>query len=148
MPNKVKTVKKVAEVIKMLNGGIEFYADATKQVKSSQLISVFGRMMSARQNAIEKLQPFAIAEQGERENDSSLAIKVRNMYSNLLSTFSFDSDHTIVSQLEEVEDKTLKAIKDALDQEQPEVCKNALLNVLHDIQNCHDEMKSLQQETA
>lgn len=141
-------VEKVSSIIKVLNGGIEFYTDALAKVDSQGVKSVFNTIIRDKQAAITKLQPFAVAEQGEYEEDNALAVDARNMYTRLISTFSSDSDHTFVSQLEEVEDKTLDVIRDALDEEQPADCRLVLNAVLADMKKCHDQMKALQKSTS
>lgn len=141
-------VEKVTSIIKVLNGGIEFYSDAIKKVHSPEVKNVFNAMIREKQAAVNKLQPFAIAEQGEYENDNSLAVDTRNIYTRLISSFSSDSDHTFVSQLEEVEDKTLEVITDALDEDQPGDCLLVLNAVLADMQQCHNQMRSLQKITS
>lgn len=148
MSNQVRQVEKVADIIKVLKGGINFYEDALDKVQGHGVKTTFGRMLRIKREAVEKLQPFAIAEQGEVENSTSFSVDARKMYTKILSAVSPDSDHTFVDQLEEVEDKTLEVIKDALEEDQPTACNQALLNILADAQVVHDQMKSLQQTTA
>lgn len=148
MTNQVKQVEKVTDIIKVLKGGINFYEDARQKVQSHGVKTVFGRMVQSKREAIEKLQPFAIAEQGEKEDDTAFSVDARKMYTKLISVLSPDSDHTFVDQLEEVEDKTLEVIKDALEEDQPTACNKALLDVLADAQSAHDQMKSLQHTTS
>jgi uncharacterized protein (TIGR02284 family) len=141
-------VEKVASIIKVLNGGIEFYSDAIKKVDSQKVKDVFNTVIREKQSAVDKLQPFAVSEKGEYEHDNSMAVDTRNMYTRLISTFSSDSDHTFVSQLEEVEDKTLDVIRDALDEDQPEDCRSVLKTVMADMSKCHNQMKTLQNATS
>lgn len=148
MTQPVKQVEQVADIIKVLKGGIDFYEDARRKVQSHGIKTVFGRMVQSKRDAIEKLQPFAIAEQGEKETGTSFAVDARKMYTKLLSAISSDSDHTFVDQLEEVEDKTLEVIKDALEEDQPTACNQALLDVLADAQYTHSQMKTLQETTS
>lgn len=147
MTNQVSQVDKVADIIKVLNGGISFYQEASEKVESHGVKSVFGRMISAKRNAIAKLQPYAIAEKGEVETDSSMAVDMRKMYTKVLGAVT-DTDHTYVDQLEEVEDKTLEVIREALEEDQPTPVNKALLEVLDDANSTHDEMKALQETTA
>jgi uncharacterized protein (TIGR02284 family) len=148
MSNKVRQVKKVADVIKVLHAGVEFYSDAIQEIKNRNVKLFFVKMIGEREVAIEELQAFAIAEQGEKEQGESVAVNVRNMYTKLVGIISFDKDHTYISQLEEVEDKTLEVIDEALKEEQPEVCAEKLRNIRAAMQTCHDEMKALQEATA
>ncbi|MBT1064424.1 PA2169 family four-helix-bundle protein [Bowmanella sp. Y26] len=148
MRQTMSKVSKVSDVIKVLNGGIEFYEEAREKVSSVHIKHMFNRMITAKQNAVSALQPFAVAENGEIEDDTSLAVDLRSFYTKLLGSISTDKEHTYVDQLEEVEDKLLDALDDALKCEQPPQCAIVLRKVKADMQVCHDEMKALQRATA
>lgn len=145
MSNKVRKVERITDIVKVLNGGIEFYQDAMEKVDSHGAKTVFGRVVSAKQQTVEKLQPFAIAESGEYEKDSDFVVGARNYFTKALALISTDSDLTYVKQLEEVEDKTLDVIREALEVDQPEECKMALMYTLNTANETHSQMKSLQQ---
>ncbi|GAA0854426.1 PA2169 family four-helix-bundle protein [Aliiglaciecola litoralis] len=148
MTKPVRKVEKVTDIIRVLNGGIKFYEEAMEKVDSHGAKTVFGRMVSAKRSSVEKLQPFAIAENGEFEKDSDMAVDFRNAYTKVLSKLTSDNDHTYVEQLEEVEDKTRAVIHEALEIDQPKACKMALMNVLNTANETHSQMKSLQQTTS
>ena len=141
-------IEKVSSIIKVLNGGIEFYSDAIKKVDSQSVKAVFEKMISDKQAAIITLQPFAVAEQGEYEDDNAMSVDIRNMYTSVISSLTSNSDHTYVSQLEEVEDKILAVLRDALKEDQPAACTMALNGVLTDMKRNHDQMRALQKSTA
>ena len=141
-------VEKVSSIIKVLNGGIEFYSEAIKKVDSQSVKAVFEKMISDKQAAITTLQPFAVSEQGEYEEDTAMSVDIRNMYTNVISSLTSNSDHTYVSQLEEVEDKILAVLRDALKEDQPAACTMALNGVLTDMKQNHDQMRALQKSTA
>ena len=147
MNNEIQSVKNVSGIIKVLQGGIEFYEKAKDKVDSHGAKSVFGRMISSKQDAIDKLQPFAIAQTGEMETDTDLTVDARKVLTLVAAELTSDSDHTYVSQLEEVEDKTLKVIRDALGEKQPSAVNMALMEVLASAQDTHSQMKSLQNTT-
>lgn len=148
MTNEIHSVEKVADIVKVLKGGIEFYQTAMEKVESHGAKTVFGRMISAKQESIEKLQPFAIAENGEMETGTSLSVDARKLFTIIAGELSGDSDHTYISQLEEVEDKTLAVIRDALEEKQPNAVNMVLMEVLASAQDTHNQMKSLQKSTA
>jgi uncharacterized protein (TIGR02284 family) len=148
MQSNINKVEKVTDIIKVLNGGISFYEEAVDKVKSQSLKTMFGRLILQKRHAVAKLQPYAIEEQGEVEKDSSIAVSIRKTYTKLLSGITSDADHTYVEQLEEVEDKTLEVIREALEREQPVAVNQVLLGVLSDAKIAHSEMKSLQELTS
>ncbi|WP_199611878.1 ferritin-like domain-containing protein [Flocculibacter collagenilyticus] len=141
-------VEHITDIIQVLNSGIEFYTEAQKKVDDSALAGVFSRMVNVKTIAKEQLQPFAIIEEGEREDGSSFAVEARKYYTKMLTAFSSNEEHTIINQLEEVEDKTLAEIKAAMEKDQPLECQKTLTNVLNSMQQCHDEMLALQKATS
>ncbi|CAM3831568.1 PA2169 family four-helix-bundle protein [Rheinheimera salexigens] len=140
-------VKHVSDIVQVLNSGIEFYSDAKEKVDNPQLTQFFDRMINARKTVKQKLQPFAIAEEGKVEQGSAFTVEVRNIYTKIIGSMSSDKEHTYISQLEEVEDKTLEEIRTALHKKQPVDCEAALLSALATMQECHDEMRALKRSS-
>ncbi len=147
MSNQNKHVEKVTDVIQVMKSGIEFYKDALKEVKSEAIKGAFSKMIMNKESAVELLQPLAVAEQGEREDGGSVAVGSRKLYTKFVSMLSSDEDHTYVKQLEEVEDKVLEVLDDALSEDQPEHALATLRKVRVSAQQMHDEMKTLQKVT-
>jgi uncharacterized protein (TIGR02284 family) len=148
MNNQTPDVKKVSDTIKVMQGGIDFYQEAITEVESNNVKGMFRKMIEGKEQAIESLQPYAINEQGERETDSDWMVDTRKMYTQLIGKMSSDTDHTYIKQLEEVEDKVLEVLDEALQEEQPQDCSAALRATKARAQQMHDEMKALQEATA
>ncbi|WP_372762584.1 PA2169 family four-helix-bundle protein [Pseudoalteromonas sp.] len=138
-------VNHIADIIQVMNSGIDFYQKAQQKVSDPALAALFQRMVDARQITIERLQPFAINEQGEREDGSSFAVEARRAYTSLITKFSADNDDTYVKELEEVEDKTLEEIRAAMKKPQSPDCEAVLAKALLTMQSCHAEMSKMQQ---
>ncbi|WP_372626004.1 PA2169 family four-helix-bundle protein [Arsukibacterium sp.] len=141
-------IKHVHDIIQVLNSGIDFYGDAKEKVDDRQLASFFDRMLNARRLVKERLQPFAIAEDGKREDGSAFTVEARKVYTKVIGAMSSDKEHTYISQLEEVEDKTLEELKAALTENQPPQFVTALRQSLTTMQECHDEMRALKKATS
>lgn len=141
-------IKHVHDIIQVLNSGIEFYGDAKEKVDDRQLAQFFDRMLNARRLVKERLQPFAIQEDGEREDGSAFTVEARKVYTKIIGAMSSDKEHTYISQLEEVEDKTLEELKAALKENQPPQFETALRQSLTTMQECHDEMRALKKATS
>ncbi|GAA60901.1 hypothetical protein P20652_2769 [Pseudoalteromonas sp. BSi20652] len=137
-------VNHITDVIQVMNSGIDFYEKAQKNVKDPAIGALFQRMIDARKVSVERLQPYAINEKGEREDGSSFAVEARRAYTTLLTTFSSNTDSTYVKELEEIEEKTLTEIKTAMDKPQPADCEAALAKALLTMQSCHAEMSRMQ----
>jgi len=136
-------VHHIADIIQVMNSGIDFYEKAQEKVTDPSIIALFQRMIDARKVSIERLQPYAINETGHRENGSDFAVEARKAYTSLITKLGADKNATYVSELEEVEDKTLAEIKHALKKPQPHDCEAALSKTLLTIQSCHAEMSKM-----
>jgi uncharacterized protein (TIGR02284 family) len=136
-------IKHVHDIIQVLNSGIDFYGDAKEKVEDRQLAQFFDRMLNARRLVKQRLQPFAVAEDGEREDGAAFSVEARKVYTKIIGAMSSDKEHTYISQLEEVEDKTLAELKAALKENQPPQFETALRQSLTTMQECHDEMRAL-----
>jgi uncharacterized protein (TIGR02284 family) len=137
--------KLVSDIIKVLQGGIEFYEDALTKVHSPKVKVIFTRMIDEKNLAISQLQPLVIAEEGEPETGTSWAVDIRQMYTNTLNIFTSDDDETYVEQLEEVEDKVLEVVNKALEETQSANLVQALSGIKIKMMACHDQMKALQE---
>ncbi|MDX1678766.1 PA2169 family four-helix-bundle protein [Arsukibacterium sp.] len=131
-----------------MNSGIDFYGDAKEKVDDRQLAQFFDRMLNARRLVKERLQPFAVRKDGKREEGSAFTVEARKVYTKIIGAMSSDKEHRYISQLEEVEDKTLAELKAALQQKQPPQFEAALRQSLTTMQECHDEMRALKKATS
>lgn len=141
------TVEHVSDVIKVLNSGIDFYEKAQDEINDPRVKTVFSKMIDARHRAVTRLQPYAIAEQSEKESGSDFSVQARKVYTQVLASIKSDERATYVTQLEEVEDKTLEELEAALDKDQPSLCRSALTETYAQMKNCHDQMLALQKAT-
>lgn len=137
----------VSDIIQVLNSGIEFYRDAKDKIEDQRLLRFFDRMVNARRVVKEQLQPFAVQEEGKREEGSAFSVEARKVYTKVIGAMSSDKDHTYISQLEEVEDKTLDEFRAALKEQQSPQYEAALLQSMAMMQECHDEMRALKKST-
>ena len=147
MTTQMQQVEGISDVVKVFNGGIEFYKQSIDEVENPKVRQIFQKMIAEKDQAVTELQPFAIAEQGEVENDTSWAVKMREVYTSAAAKVSDNTTHTYVKQLEEVEDKVLDVLDDALEQDQPSQLMAVLNRIRARAQNMHDEMKALQDST-
>jgi len=141
-------VNKITDVIQVMKSGVEFYREAASNIKTPNIIGVFQKMATEKQEAINALQPLAVVEKGEVETGSSWMVDSRKMYTKLLSSVTSDEEHTYVDQLEEVEDKVLEVLDEAIKEDQPPACMTVLHKIRARAQQLHDEMKALQKATS
>ena len=135
----------ITDIIKVMNGGIEFYQEAKHKLDNRSYSALFDRMIHAKSEAIAELQPFAIQQKGEIELGSSNLVKARELYTKLMTNVTSETkEFAYADQLEEVEDKVLEELDLALERNQPQDCEVTLRRVKVRMQECHDEMKALQ----
>ena len=75
----------ISDIIQVMNSGIDFYQKAQENIKDPAIGALFQRMIDARRVSVERLQPYAINEQGEREEGSSFAVEARRAYTSGIS---------------------------------------------------------------
>src|SRR5690606_35931899 len=132
-------VKHVTDIVQVLNSGIDFYTDAKEKVDDKRLAQFFDRMINARRMVKERLQPFAVQEEGKREEGSAFTVEARKVYTKVMGEMSSNKEDTYIAQLEEVEDKMLDEIRIALKEKQRAQYESALLQAFATMQECHDE---------
>lgn len=137
----------IDDIVKVLNGGVVFYRDAIKKVRSPHAKAVFTDMIKFRRDALYKLQPLVVEQTGDIESSLSLAVSIRKKYTEIIGKITGD-DHTYIAQLEEVEDKTLDVIREALKENDDPSVKQTLTALLAQAKVVHDQMKTLQDVTA
>jgi uncharacterized protein (TIGR02284 family) len=148
MSNQTNQVENVANAIQVMKGGIEFYKEAINEVDTPHIKQTFRKMVQQKHDAIDILQPFAISEKGAIEDKTDWLVDTRKMYTKFIGKMIDDQGHTYVKQLEEVEDKVLEVLDEAMKKDQPTDCMASLRRVKASAQQMHDEMKALQNATA
>ncbi|GAA0817432.1 PA2169 family four-helix-bundle protein [Colwellia sp. D2M02] len=138
----------IKELVRVLNGGIEFYRSAMDKVSNPHLMHVFENNINEKARTIAELQTFVLIDEGKIEQDSAFSVELREAYTKVLAVISADAEHTYVSQLEEIEDKVLEKIEAALMKKLPAECQSTLLQIQVRMQHCHNHMKQLKLVTA
>lgn len=144
MLQQTESVHHITDIIKVMNSGIEFYQKAKEKVDDKSYQGFFNRMIDAKAKAIFELQPYAVEEKGDLETGTDTLVKARETYTQVVANLSSNTEFTYVDQLEEVEDRVLEELNDALSKEQTPECEAALQRIKVQAKECHDEMKALQ----
>lgn len=136
------SAKKLNELIKICNDGKEFYTKGIQEVESKKLKSLFTIMATAREKAIQDLEPFVEGRGYEVESSGTVAGKIRQGYTAMQQVFR-DDEKVLIEQLEENEDRTLAAFKDALNEDLPTNIDHVLSENLATFSQTHDAMRNL-----
>jgi len=94
-------INHITDIIQVMNSGIDFYQTAQDKIQDPAIGALFQRMIDARKICVESLQPYAINQQGEREDGSSFVVEARQAFTALISKFTNDNDQIYVKELEE-----------------------------------------------
>lgn len=136
---------KVADIIKVLNSGIGFYQRGIAQVQGAATRAIFHRMLEEKQQAVKTLQPHV---HQEHSDQTDWTVGLRKMYTDLTKNLSATNDPAFTDQLHTVEYKILTLIDDALDEQPPQAFACELRCIRSRMQQCLDEMRSLQRAHA
>lgn len=138
-----KETKELRELVKILQDSADFYSEACKKVKDSNLKATFDDIAVLKQQLVARLQPLIVMKDGEPEDSHSMAVKLRQLYTNILASLQSDKTGTFINNLEEIEDKTKQKAHRAMDVAGSTGVAAALQDVYPDIKQCHDEMSRL-----
>ena len=141
-------VEKVSDIVKVLIGGIEFYKYGISKVSGQHIQAMFQRMIDEKQQAVTALRPYMVEADQRDTNDAEWIIKFQSTYKRLEKTLDSHEDHFQIEQLEDVEARVLRVIDSALDTDPPQHYACELRRIRTRMQQCHDEMHSLQHATA
>ncbi len=144
----VDHIQSIRELIQVLNSSIDFYRDARAKIKDEKLLITINNVLAEKEIARDRLQNLFVYENLEREEKSDFLVDVRKHYASILSKLTSNSDHILIDQLEEVEDKILKKLCTAIAENQKLDLVRELEKIYLRMQAVHNKMLSLQHATA
>jgi uncharacterized protein (TIGR02284 family) len=141
-------VAAIRDLIKVLNDGVEFYTDAKFELKGSSYETIFQDMIDVRQAALLRLQPLLYSREGEVETGQTMSGTLKKTYTDVLAAIKSNKSQTYIVQLEELEDRTLEYIRNALRDVRSVDFTTALNHIFTSLQHCHSRMRSLKRNVA
>jgi uncharacterized protein (TIGR02284 family) len=130
------------ELIDICEDARKFYTDAAEQTESSRLQTTFQNIATAREGIIVNLKSHIIAIGGKIESDGTFIGQTSNLFGQLKAKVG-DTDITLVTELEDTEDKTLEAFRAAMDEDPPEATLNLLERQTQLLNDSHIYMRNL-----
>lgn len=126
-----------------------FYKGALERIRNPRLERSFMDLEKLHDSVASDLARQIRMNGGEADVDGTLAGKTAQLFGELLAKVSNDADETLVSRLEEAEDRCLHSMREALDDKhlQPET-RALLIGELGTLQRSHDYMKALKDSMA
>lgn len=135
----------LAELVEILNDGIEFYLGAAVKVSDPELVKCFQHMSYLKKTIASDLNA-EIAIQGDAPRvHGSFAGTMRKTYADIIAKLSDDTAHEYISKLEEHEDRVLAAFREAVLGDPSSRVRDLALLYFPEIDKMHAEMRRLKQ---
>ena len=135
----------VIDLVRVLNDGVDFYRDAEQKVRDPALKRTFERMATTREKLLNRIQPYVVLKEGASEHGHTLSGKTLEVYTNLKAALKSDVDQTYIDSLEELEDRTLAELREAITAAHNVEVVAALREFHPQLKQCHEEMRQLKQ---
>ncbi len=131
-------------VIETMRDGEEFYNEAKQMVDRPDLKGMFDHLAGVRASAVETLSGKVEAYGGKAASGGSAAGNLRRLFDKAKAMLSSDDTASLISSLEEAEDRALEELRTAVGQDLPAADKQVLQGYLGEIQKSHDRMRKLE----
>jgi len=142
MDTQSKTVHGLNDLIAISRDGQTFYQEAAQKVEDAELAALFLRMAGVKAAIVARLGEVVHATGGAPDTDGTLTGHLRQTYANVRAALG-DRRYAYVAELEESEDRLLKAFDELLaDPDTPPAARDAAMALLPDVRACHDVMRS------
>jgi uncharacterized protein (TIGR02284 family) len=138
-----KVSSSLAELVELLNDGIDFYLAAAGKVSDAEL-SEFLQKMSYLKKAIASDLNAEIAMEGDRPREHGTWLGgMRKTYTDMLSRFSDKTARDYISELEDHEDQLLAAFRQAVLESSSARVRDLALTYFPEIEVMHAQMRQL-----
>lgn len=129
------------ELIEITRDSATFYTDAAKAVPNPGLKSLFGEMASSKQGLVGAMSREVRAEGAKPATTGTVRGAWDKLYGEVRTKFG-DADFGYVSQLEDSEDRLMKAFHEVVaDDKVPDAVKQTVNGYLPTIRSHHDMMR-------
>jgi uncharacterized protein (TIGR02284 family) len=136
-----KTTHTLNDLIEIARDGKEFYTEAAGKVKDTELSSLFTRIAGVKDEIVRSLSATVLAAGGKPAEHGTVVGSMQQFYGKVRATLG-DTQYGYVAELEESEDRLLKAFKDTLtDADTPPAARQEVQRLLPQVQECHAVMR-------
>ena len=144
MSNDVK--KEISKLININKDACEFYGSAQEKADDVELKAAFRDLEGLHQDVMTHLQQH-VRKNGETVDPSETFVgQSQQFWGELMAKISNDVDESLVTHLEEAEDRCLHSMKETMESDDLPVETQMLLQTeLKTLQRTHDYMKSLKE---
>ena len=136
--------KELQKLANINEDACEFYEEAQKKSEDAQMKSTFKNLEILHKNVVINLQDHIRAQGKTPDTDETMIGEMRGFWGKLMASISNDIDETLVTHLEEAEDRCLHKVQDIMQNDDIPMSTKALLEKEHiALRKSHDYMKAL-----
>lgn len=133
------------DLIAIARDGQEFYTEAAQKVDDGELSALFTRIAGVKGNIVSSLGATVQQAGGEPDRTGTMVGTMQQVYGKVRAAFG-DKEYGYVAELEESEDRLLKAFKETIaDDDTPQAARTAAQALLPQVTECHDTMRARKQ---
>jgi uncharacterized protein (TIGR02284 family) len=136
-----KTTHTLNDLIEIARDGKDFYTEAAGKVKDAELSALFTRIAGVKDELVRSLSATVVAAGGKPADHGTVVGSMQQFYGKVRATLG-DTQYGYVAELEESEDRLLKAFKDTLtDSDTTPAARQEVQRLLPQVQECHAVMR-------
>ncbi|OAX55067.1 PA2169 family four-helix-bundle protein [Xanthomonas graminis] len=137
-----KTTHSLNDLIAISRDGQQFYQEAAQKVGDTELSALFLRIAGVKADIVSSLSAVVQAVGGKPDEHGTLVGSMQQMYGKVRATLG-DTKYGYVAELEESEDRLLKAFNETIaDSDTPVAARDAAAKLLPEVRACHDVMRN------
>lgn len=142
MNTQTKTAHNLNDLIEIARDGKSFYDEAAQKVKDAELSALFVRIAGVKADIVNSLSATVIAAGGKPADHGTFVGSMQQFYGKVRATLG-DTQYGYVAELEESEDRLLKAFNETLaDSDTPAPARAEVERLLPKVRECHQVMSS------
>ena len=141
MTTESTTAHSLNDLIQIARDGKDFYTEAAGKVKDAELSALFTRIAGVKEQIVRSLSTSVLAAGGTPAEHGTVVGSMQQFYGKVRATLG-DTQYGYVAELEESEDRLLKAFKDTLtDADTSPAARTEVQRLLPQVQECHAVMR-------
>jgi len=141
MNTQTKIEHSLNDLIEIARDGKDFYTEAAGKVNNPELNALFTRIAGVKSDIVTRLSAAVAAAGGEPAAHGTMVGAMQQFYGKVRAMLG-DTDYGYVAELEESEDRLLKAFQETLtDGDTPVAARAEVESLLPRVRECHNVMR-------
>ena len=141
MNTQTKIQHSLNDLIEIARDGKDFYTEAASKVKDAELSALFTRIVGIKGDIVTRLSAVVAAAGGDPAKHGTMVGTMQQFYGKVRAALG-DTEYGYVAELEESEDRLLKAFNETLtDNDTPAAARAEVERLLPQVRECHNVMR-------